>query len=243
MKIKTYDYTELLKVMNELEMEKNVLLELEKMNLKNRYIELEKKVLESGIFEDFKGLAKVQKELWGYIKLDCTSRESACLNKICSNPIRFIKYQGNYLQIYLTGHGNYRLILDRDEVAWVNEDSYGDLIRNMFNGDEKKHLETRILLFEALLNSYEDYRTFVMKKVNEELNKKAKENLELAMREIPKMTNDTECDMKCNMCDGKLDYLNYKGTHIWVCEDCPNIQFECVEDKDVENLIEYLNRT
>ena len=50
-------------------------------------------------------------------------------------------------------------------------------------------------------------------------------------------------EFKCNMCDGEMKYLNYKGTHIWICESCPNIQFECVEDKDVVNLTEYLNRT
>ena len=54
--------------------------------------------------------------------------------------------------------------------------------------------------------------------------------------------NNTECDMKCNMCGGTLDYVNYKDTHIWICQNCPNIQFEYVEGKDDKNLCEFLEK-
>lgn len=48
--------------------------------------------------------------------------------------------------------------------------------------------------------------------------------------------------MKCNMCvTGEMVYSNMKGTHIYSCEDCPNVQFEYCLPEDLENLKEYLN--
>lgn len=47
--------------------------------------------------------------------------------------------------------------------------------------------------------------------------------------------------MLCNMCEGEnLAYREYKGTHIWICDNCPNIQFESIERKDINNLKELL---
>jgi len=47
--------------------------------------------------------------------------------------------------------------------------------------------------------------------------------------------------MKCNMCDtDEIYHYDYKGTHIYVCDQCPNIQFEYVEPKDLDNLVEFM---
>lgn len=48
--------------------------------------------------------------------------------------------------------------------------------------------------------------------------------------------------MKCSLCDGKMDYDEKKGTHIWVCEDCPCVMFEYYEDKDLNNLTNRLKK-
>lgn len=45
----------------------------------------------------------------------------------------------------------------------------------------------------------------------------------------------------CNLCDGEMNYTEYKGTHIWLCNHCSNIQLEFIENKDLENLNELLN--
>ena len=48
-------------------------------------------------------------------------------------------------------------------------------------------------------------------------------------------------DFKCNMCethDVRLYY--YKGTYIYICEHCPNVQFEFIELYDVDTLKEFL---
>lgn len=48
-------------------------------------------------------------------------------------------------------------------------------------------------------------------------------------------------DFKCNICDThNMRLFNYKGTFIYICDDCPNIQFEFIDYCDIENLKEFL---
>ena len=197
MKIKTYDYTELLKTMNEMEMEKNCLLELEKMNAKNRYIELEKKVLESGILEDFKGLYKVQRELWSS-GLSYTRFKNKYLDKVYNSSLHFIEYDCNFIGSHVNVRrgtcstitlGYYTLVLTRtdgDSLVWSLTDRNGKKY-DCFENDVAKHYETKSLILKTLLETYDDYRAYVLERVNEKLNEKAKANLELAMRELPKV--------------------------------------------------------
>ena len=47
--------------------------------------------------------------------------------------------------------------------------------------------------------------------------------------------------MKCQHCDGlQMDYINYKGTHIHTCPECPNVSFDLVYPDDLDNLTEFL---
>lgn len=52
-----------------------------------------------------------------------------------------------------------------------------------------------------------------------------------------------ESDLMCPMCEQHhIDYRNYKGTHIYVCEDCPFVGFELVDVKDKMNMIDWLSK-
>lgn len=76
----------------------------------------------------------------------------------------------------------------------------------------------------------------------EELNNKSeelliKEYIDNNFENLFRLANKAQC----NMCDGEhLIHTQYKGTHIWTCEDCPNIQYEHVEPKDLDNLVEFM---
>lgn len=51
-----------------------------------------------------------------------------------------------------------------------------------------------------------------------------------------------ESDLMCPMCEQHhIDYRNYKGTHVYVCEDCPFVGFELVDIKDKMNMIDWLS--
>ena len=48
--------------------------------------------------------------------------------------------------------------------------------------------------------------------------------------------------MKCNICEsGDMEHVQIKHTHIYVCEECPNVQLEYHDSTDATNLCEYLH--
>lgn len=48
--------------------------------------------------------------------------------------------------------------------------------------------------------------------------------------------------INCPFCNHPIEAKEQDGTHIWACpEACPFVAFEFVEQKDIDNLIKYLN--
>lgn len=55
--------------------------------------------------------------------------------------------------------------------------------------------------------------------------------------------NKTNNRITCPMCEeGKMKHINYKNTHVYVCEVCPFVGCEIVEEKDYKLMIEWLNK-
>lgn len=49
--------------------------------------------------------------------------------------------------------------------------------------------------------------------------------------------------MKCNMCEeGDLQHHEFKETHIYVCNSCPNVQLEYYSNDNIKNLYEFLSK-
>lgn len=49
--------------------------------------------------------------------------------------------------------------------------------------------------------------------------------------------------MKCNMCEeANLQHHKFKGTHIYVCDSCPNVQLEYYSSENAKNLCEFLEQ-
>lgn len=51
----------------------------------------------------------------------------------------------------------------------------------------------------------------------------------------------SNCGLKCNLCGGSMQHYNHSGTFIWVCDECPNIQFEFVSMTDVLEVEDFLH--
>lgn len=50
-------------------------------------------------------------------------------------------------------------------------------------------------------------------------------------------------EVHCSHCLGaELEHVEHKGTHIYICPECPNVTFEFMKDEDIQNLADYLNR-
>lgn len=45
----------------------------------------------------------------------------------------------------------------------------------------------------------------------------------------------------CPLCSDNLSYKQNKDTHIWSCDSCPFVGFEFYNDKNTDELKEYLN--
>lgn len=46
--------------------------------------------------------------------------------------------------------------------------------------------------------------------------------------------------LKCPSCDGIMYHHEHLKTHIWVCNDCPNIVLEYVERQDLEHFTDFM---
>lgn len=51
----------------------------------------------------------------------------------------------------------------------------------------------------------------------------------------------SNCGLKCNLCNSSMQHYNYNGTFIWVCNKCPNIQFEFYNMTDIAELEDFLH--
>lgn len=65
----------------------------------------------------------------------------------------------------------------------------------------------------------------------------------LMERAVDLLNNYQSKTAVCPLCrNDEMEHEEYKGTHIYVCEPCPAICFECVDKKDYENMIEWLKQ-
>lgn len=60
--------------------------------------------------------------------------------------------------------------------------------------------------------------------------------------EVVSKKSKCNCGLKCNLCDEDMTHYNYNGTFIWVCNHCPNIQFEFYNMTDVMELENFLHK-
>lgn len=68
-----------------------------------------------------------------------------------------------------------------------------------------------------------------------------KEALAECLKEHEKEIN--EGVLKCMHCEhSSIKHVIYKGTHIYICNECPDVTFEYSTQKDIDHLNEYLNR-
>lgn len=44
----------------------------------------------------------------------------------------------------------------------------------------------------------------------------------------------------CPLCNGEMRYKKHNNTHIWVCEECPNVMFEYYDNENIADLSEFL---
>lgn len=178
--MKLYDYTSLLKIVDEIDLEKTKLLNIQEMQLKNKCADLEFKLLNSGILEDWVQLLDLAK------KCDCGGGLSYWDNKYLND-----NYEKYGKRISYEGRGDISRTAD-----WCGDVHYGLLVRKSVNSGKiewgtiynyslgtwkgfdspKREFETKIMIIEALFNTYEEYRNYNLTKLIPIIERKASEN-------------------------------------------------------------------
>lgn len=179
--MKMFDYSELIRVIDNVEVRE----ERERMNgilaLKERCKELERSLIESGILDD-----------WKRLKALCSkAKVRLCVSHIGDNSIGCVlgvgdfhycnEYDDNGLIKVCMSSGShwadyYGFDYEHDKgLVWKTYHLTSTIGFNGFKeGQDKKKYETRIYLLETFRDTYEHYRTFQLKKIEEKFENRIK---------------------------------------------------------------------
>lgn len=175
--MKLYDYTNLLNVINEVNLENKKLKNLKEMTLKNKYYELEQKLFNSGILEDWKRLNRLVADRIFYSKWD-----NSYLDSIYKNTDKFFEYRDNMFTILVSSGSSwsdYLCIspehsLENRKLDWKITSTTKRWFSGFRNNEEE--YKVKILMIETLINTYEDYRDYVLKSIVKRINEKIDNN-------------------------------------------------------------------
>lgn len=179
--MKMFDYSELIRVIDNVEIREEKEKVMGVLKLKERYNELERSLIKSGILDD-----------WNRLKQLCAKAKV----RLC------VAHLGNSSIGYVLGVGDFRYCNQYDDNGMIKKcmssgshlgDDYGFTYEadkgiiwkvvhttntHWFNGfsatQEKEKYETRIYLLETFRDTYEHYREFQLKKIEEKFGSRIK---------------------------------------------------------------------
>lgn len=186
--MKLYDYSSLLKVVNEIDLETSKLKNTKEMALKNKYLELERQLLDSGLLEDWCRLSKL-----GYIDYYNRWRNKK-LDNIYNKSDEFIEYDRDWRIKIMMSSGSHwsdylcidpRSSVNQGKLIWcvMHTTNYHGFER--FNNVEKEY-KTKILMIETLMETYEEYRDFMLQGLAKSIGAKLDNNASIK-REITEL--------------------------------------------------------
>jgi hypothetical protein len=172
--MKMFDYSDLIRVIDNVEIRE----EREKyegiLKLKERYTELERSLVASGIFDDWNRL----KQLCAKAKVRlCVSYQSE--HSIgCVLGVGDFRYCGEYddygkitkrMSSGSSWHDEYGFTYVADKgIVWKTYHSSGyHSFQGFSEAEEKEKYETRIYLLETFRDTYENYRKFQLQKIED----------------------------------------------------------------------------
>ena len=148
--MKKYDYSGLLKTIGELKVDKKKALNERLLSYKQQLIELENKVLFSGMLQDWVNLKQICKQ------------SGVCLN--LSNS-KYDKYKGHgtFADFVLSSHNflhyNFGFIFKDGNLIWRWDNS------NAKFENEEYEIKTKMYLLNEFLDTYEKYREIQLQRI------------------------------------------------------------------------------
>jgi hypothetical protein len=178
--MKLFDYSELIRVIDNVEIREEQERVMGILKLKERYKELERYLIESGILDD-----------WNRLKQLCSkAKVRLCVSHIGEHSIGYVLGVGDftYCNIYdddgsikkrmssgSSWRDDYGFIYRQDEgIIWKTWHTSNFHIFDGFGEDEKSKYETRIYMLETFRDTYEHYRMFQLQKIEDKFGTRVK---------------------------------------------------------------------
>ena len=178
--MKMFDYSELIRVIGNVEMREEREKMMEVQSLKEKYEELERSLVMSGIFDD-----------WNRLKQLCDkAKVRLCVSHIGDGSIGCVLGVGDfaYCNIYddqgrikkLMSSGStwsdyYGFIYDLGSgIVWKTWNTSSFHIFDGFANNERRKYETKIEMLETFRDTYEHYRMFQLQKIEDKFGSRVK---------------------------------------------------------------------
>lgn len=180
--MKLYDYSELIRVIDNIEIREEREKTMDLINLKERYKELERTIIKSGILDDWNRLKQLCSK--ADVRLCVSHQGSQSIGRIIGHKEDF-KYCQEYRDegIFSTcmssgSHWSdyYGFIYTAEkELVWkITHTTKTHWFEGFAVEKIEEKYQTRIYLLETFKNTYEDYRNFQLKKIEEKFNSRIK---------------------------------------------------------------------
>lgn len=178
--MKLFDYSELIRVIDNVEVREEREKVLEVLNLKEKSEKLERSLIESGILDD-----------WNRLKQLCNrAKVRLCVSHLAEYSIGCVLGVGDFTYCNLynddgsikkfmssgsSWRDDYGFIYRQDEgVIWKTWHTSTFHIFDGFGENEKSKYETRIYMLETFRDTYEHYRMFQLQKIADKFESRVK---------------------------------------------------------------------
>ena len=180
--MKLFDYSELIRVINNVEFREEREKTQEIMNIKEQYINLKKEIINSGILDDWYRLKQLCSK--ANIRLSVSHQGSESMGRIIGHSEDFkycqeYKDNGLFCKCMSSGsHWSDYFGFDYETGKDMFWKIYHTTNSRLFLGfgaeDVKKEYETKITLLKTFRDTYEDYRDFQLKKIEDKFQSRIK---------------------------------------------------------------------
>jgi len=178
--MKLFDYSKLIRVIDNVEIREEREKAMELIDLKERYRMLERLILESGILDDWSRLKKLC--LKADVDLNVSHIGDSSIGRVLKHEedFRFCsEYGSNGAFCKWMSSGShwsdyYGFVYQEERLIWKTYHTSNTHIFEGFGVDEQRKYETQIYLLEKFRDTYEIYRDFQLKKIEKKFEKRIK---------------------------------------------------------------------
>ena len=180
--MKLFNYDELVRVIGNVEDREERERNQEIVNIKEQYINLKRDIINSGILDDWYRLKQLCSK--ADIRLSVSHQGSESMGRIIEHPEDFkycqeYKDNGFFCKCMSSGsHWSDYFGFDYETGKDISWKIYHTTNSRFFLGfgteDIKKEYQTKIQLLETFKNTYEDYRSFQLKKIEKKFENRIK---------------------------------------------------------------------